>query len=152
MMADPERDELEQHMVALDEGLRRIAHSYRRDVMLSEEDPEVFGAGHYVLYPERGTDTRFAIEEQYTHTDWSDPDRVPTSWTWSDQRRGRFPDGSHGWIIRAEGEYPSRQVDRLLERAETWARNTSHSARRAESLDLMNSAAPTRRPPSGPVL
>ena len=69
-------------MIALDQGLNRIARKHQGAVRFVYEDPETFGAGHFVFYPQNDTRSRLVIEEQYTGTDWSDDDRVPTSWTW----------------------------------------------------------------------
>lgn len=74
-----EREQLVTQMDRLSAGLERIAQDYRRHVDYHEEDPETFGAGHFVFYPRDETSPRWAIEEQYTDTDWSDPDRVPSS-------------------------------------------------------------------------
>ncbi|MGQ7789003.1 hypothetical protein SD455_16670, partial [Nesterenkonia sp. K-15-9-6] len=89
------RQRLTRNMDILTHGLEQIAHNYARHITLTEEDPETFGAGHYVLYPHGRTDRRFTVEERYIDTDWSDPDRLPASWTWKAQTRHQRSDGSH---------------------------------------------------------
>ncbi len=79
MSAEEEREELMQAMLKLDAGLNRIARKYDDAVRFDYEDPLTFGAGHFVFYPLADTRSRLAIEEQYTGTDWSDDERVPTS-------------------------------------------------------------------------
>ena len=76
--SEPDRERLTLTMTALDDGLNRIARKHEGAVQFFYEDPETFGAGHFVFYPENDTRSRFAIEEQYTGTDWSDDERLPT--------------------------------------------------------------------------
>lgn len=121
------------NMTALDDALRRIEKKYNQ-VFLSEEDPETFGAGHYVFYPLGHTRSRLAIEERYTGTDWSDPDRVPTSWTWRAERSVRRADGRSRWVTDHEGETPSDRYAELIDRAEAWARRTNFIETRIESF------------------
>lgn len=122
-MAEHDHQRQIQNMDQLTLGLSRIAASYNRDVHYAEEEPETFGAGHFVLYLRGDRTSRWAIEEQYADTDWSDPDRVPTSWTWQEQHLRRLPDGGSNWVPVAEGEIASDDVAQLVERAESWARN-----------------------------
>ncbi|MVT27434.1 hypothetical protein [Nesterenkonia alkaliphila] len=137
-------------MDRLSAGLEMIAQDYRRHVDYHEEDPETFGAGHFVFYPRDETSPRWAIEEQYTDTDWSDPDRVPTSWTWQDQRLQRQPDGSHIWTVHSEGEVTSAEVDRLLEITRTWAHGvrTAHLREGFFSVSSSPPSTTSHRPPS----
>ena len=72
-MTGPEHERLLRNMDALSTGLERSGTTYGEHVVLVEEDPVTFGSGHFVFYPESGSSSRFAIEEQYTGTDWSDP-------------------------------------------------------------------------------
>lgn len=90
------------------------------------EDPETFGAGHFVFYPENDGRSRFAIEEQYTGTDWSDDERLPTSWTWTAERRVRHPDGTTEWGIERGGEARAKDFRQVLVEAEKWARRTQN--------------------------
>ena len=108
-----------------------------------------FGAGHFVLYPVANTLSRFAIEEQYTGTDWSDPDRLPTSWTWSAQRHTRQTDGSYRWRVLAHGEILSDDVGSLVSKANAWARRTRDLGQRGE---LFKRSASTFRPRNIPQL
>ncbi|MEU4360398.1 hypothetical protein [Promicromonospora sp. NPDC023987] len=127
----PDAALLVQSMRVLSDGLMRIARTYERYVYLQDEgDPETFSPGHFVLYSERSNDELFAIEEQYTGTDWSDPDRLPTSWAWHTRRVERR-DGQYRWALDCEGEVTSADVVQLLERAEAWARQQSEIARQA---------------------
>ena len=68
--SEADRERLTATMTALDDGLNRIARKYDGSVQFFYEDPETFGAGHFVFYPENENRSRFAIEEQYTGTDW----------------------------------------------------------------------------------
>jgi hypothetical protein len=118
-----ESDRLTQAMQILDDGLHRIARRYGEDVSLLEEDPETFGAGHYVLYPAGHTRVRFAIEEQYTAgSDWSDPNRVPTSWLWRSERIAAGSNGRYGWALEDHGETFPEDLPQLLAQVEKWAR------------------------------
>lgn len=144
----PDTALLVQSMRVLSDGLARIARTYERYVYLQDEgDPETFSPGHFVLYSEACNDELFAIEEKYTGTDWSDPDRLPTSWAWH-TRRVEHRDGRYRWALGHEGEVTSADVVQLLERAEAWARQQSEIAREATSHEL------PRRPeePHGPSL
>lgn len=118
------RDELTQNMAALDHGLEQIANRFDGHVWLAYEDPLTFGGGHFVLYPEAHSRSRFVIEEQYIDTDWSDPDRLPTSWTWASQSDRPRPEGGGYWHEHDSGEVPSQEVSRLIARATSWAQAT----------------------------
>jgi len=116
-------ERLTQAMLMLDDGLRRIARRYGNDVSLLEEDPETFGAGHFVLYPAEHSRARFAIEEQYAAgTDWSDPERLPVSWLWRAERITGQADGTHAWALEQHGESFPEDLSGLLVEVEKWAR------------------------------
>lgn len=117
-----DEEELTRNMVALDEGLNRIARRYDAAVELSYEDPLTFGAGHFVFYPRDHSHARFVIDEEYTGTDWSDDERVPTSWTWVAERRVRDRNGDYLWAATAEGRTRSQDFPRLLGEVEKWPR------------------------------
>lgn len=125
---DPHREQLTRNMMALDEGMNRIAKKYADTVELSYEDPETFGAGHFVFYPASDARSRFVVDEQYTGTDWSDDERVPTSWTWAAERRVRDRDGAHVWGVEREGEVRSTDFRRVLAEAERWTRRVRNRA------------------------
>ena len=127
-------DELLRSMAAVDVGLERIALVYGEHVVLFHEDPVAFGAGQFVLYPQEGSTSRFAIEEQYTGTDWSDPDRLPTSWAWRSETCLPRSDGSYQWVTLEQGEVASADFSQLLERAEGWAKTTQDLAVRELAL------------------
>jgi hypothetical protein len=146
---DLEQQRLTRNMDALADGLERITRVYGEHVTLEYEDPEAFGGGHMVLYPMTHTNARFAIEERYTGSDWSDPDRLPTSWAWRAERLARRTDGSHGWQVSARGAVESDDVATLLRQAETWAKRTRDIAVRA---DAYRQNPPGRTPPEGPRL
>ena len=94
-------EELVGNMMALDAGLHRIEDAFSEHVLLAYEDPVTFGAGHFVLYPPEGSSPRFVIEEQYPPgVDWSDDDRVPTSWAWTAEARQRQPNGTRLGVPR----------------------------------------------------
>lgn len=124
--SEPDRERLTATMTALDDGLNRIARKYDGSVQFFYEDPETFGAGHFVFYPENDSRSRFAIEEQYTGTDWSDDERLPTSWTWTAERRVRHPDGTTEWGIERGGEARAKDFRQVLVEAEKWARRTQN--------------------------
>ena len=132
-------------MDALSAALSRISQTYGEHVVLREEDPETFGAGHFVLYPAAGSLSRLAIEEQYTGTDWSDPDRVPTSWTWQAETLRRQGDGTYEWIILGQGEVASGDVDQLIAVAETWS-NTTHGLAEREAALSTEPSMPVEGP------
>lgn len=145
----PERERLVLRMDVLTDGLARIARTYEQHVYLDDEgDPERFSPGHFVLYSEGQDQALFAIEEQHTGTDWSNPDRLPTSWSWH-AWRVVHSDGAYQWVLEGEGEVASADVVELLVRAQTWARQESNAVEHEE--------APHRLPhrshrPRGPSL
>ena len=147
--SEPDRERLTLTMTALDDGLNRIARKHEGAVQFFYEDPETFGAGHFVFYPENDTRSRFAIEEQYTGTDWSDDDRLPTSWTWTAQRRVPHPDGTTMWGIEREGEARAEDFWQVLVEAENWARRTHNRIAGSNQFGI----DPGRRPePPAPRL
>lgn len=133
-MTAENEEQLVENMQALSAGLERIAETYDEHVVLLEEDPETFGAGHFVFYPAEGSRTRLGIEEQYTGTDWSAPDRLPTSWTWHAEALHRQDDGSHMWATLGKGEIASKDVEQLIAVAETWASTMHNLATRDADL------------------
>lgn len=144
-------DRLTRAMQVLDDGLNRIARRYREDVSLLEEDPETFGAGHYVIYPAGHTRARFAIEEQYAAgTDWSDPDRVPTSWLWRAERIALRNDGHYVWALEGHGESFPEDLPQLLAWVEKWARQVRTQNSQGGVFERPNIAPRTR--PMGPSL
>lgn len=66
-MADEHRQRLTRNMDILTHGLEQIAKDYARHITLTEEDPETFGAGHYVLYP-TGARTGGSLSRNATST------------------------------------------------------------------------------------
>ena len=146
---DREQQRLTCNMNALNDGLERIVRVYSEHVHLEYEDPETFGGGHYVLYPIENSDARFAIEERYTGTDWSDPDRLPTSWAWRAERTARRTDGTYGWRVSARGAVDSDDAATLLRQAEIWAKRTRNAAQHAVSV---RRDAPGRPSPDAPRL
>lgn len=146
---DREQQRLNRNMDTLTDGLERIARVYGEHLTLEYEDPESFGGGHMVLYPTAHTNARFAIEERYTGSDWSDPERLPTSWAWRAERIARRTDGSHGWRVSARGTIDSDDVTTLLRQAETWAKQTRDIA---VSADGYRRSRPGHTPSEGPNL
>jgi hypothetical protein len=144
---DAEERRLTRNMNVLTDGLERIQRN-NTHVSLAYEDPLTFGGGHFVLYPSGNTRSRFTIEEQYTGTDWSDPDRLPTSWTWRAERQLLNNEGKYPWRVSAHGEVQSDDVAILLTRAAAWARRTRDIAIRTETLKH----TPSRKPPEPPHL
>ncbi len=128
-------EELVRNMMALDDGLHRIEQQSQDQLILLYEDPETFGAGHFVLYPLHGSSPRFAIEEQYPPgVDWSDEDRVPVSWTWASEARLPQPDGSWPWVTLSEGEVASADYETLLHITGGWADALCELIAREEAL------------------
>lgn len=146
----PGDSELLAYTEALNSGLEQIAGQYGEHVVFVWEDPVIFGGGHFVLYPEEHTSSRFAIEEHYTDTDWSDPDRVATSWTWVYETRLRQPSGDYPWVVLAQGEVQPGDYQQLLELATAWAKNTSELAIRAQALDSDLTVPVSRYAPEAP--
>lgn len=141
-MSELSEEELVRRTSALIAGLELIAKRYEEHVFLAWEDPVVFGGGHFVLYPEQGSMSRFAIEEQYADTDWSDDSRVATSWTWISEIRVRQSDGDYPWVTLGHGEVTPGNYEQLLGLAEKWAHSTHQLAEREISL----TADPITRP------
>ncbi|TLP93592.1 hypothetical protein FEF26_13210 [Nesterenkonia salmonea] len=153
-MVDEHRQRLTRNMDILTHGLEQIAQDYARHITLAEEDPETFGAGHYVLYPHGRTDLRFAIEERYIDTDWSDPDRLPASWSWKAQTRHQRSDGSHPWVTTDHGVVPSNAVHQLLGYAQKWAATVRATKLREGFFTHMRPGTRRDKPPhlEGPGL
>ena len=127
-------EELVQRSTALVDGLEAVAQRYPEHIVFAWEDPVTFGGGHFVLYPESGSMTRFGIEEQYTGTDWSGDDRGATSWTWDSQARVRQSNGDYPWVSLAHGEVAPDGYQRLLDLADEWAKTTHDLAEREHAL------------------
>ena len=138
---------LERNMMALDSGLNQLARRHEQRVTLWYEDPEAFGAGHFVLYPIGHSLARFSVEEQYTGSDWADPDRLPTSWTWHAERLRRDPNGAWHWTTSARGSVESDDFAQLLVQAHAWVRRIETSPDNAVPV-LQTGAA--RHPSHGP--
>jgi hypothetical protein len=132
-------------MIALDQGLNRIARKHQGAVRFFYEDPETFGAGHFVFYPQNDARSRLVIEEQYTSTDWSDDERVPTSWTWAAEREVRDRDGRYVWKAEREGESRSEDFRQVLAEASRWARRVQN---RTVQSDPFSSATHRQEPPT----
>lgn len=134
-MSDLSDEELTRNMMALHDGMTEIGKKYDEHVFLALEDPVTFGAGHYVFYPLEGHSPRLAITEQYSDgVDWSDDDRIPTSWTWESEARVPDSSGGHTWTTVAEGEIPSADYQKLLRLADEWSLSVYRLAERQEAL------------------
>lgn len=117
-------------MTRLDEGLHAVAREFSEHVFFYEDgDIYAFHPGNYVFQPAAGRNgSCFAITEQYARgTDWSDEERVPFGWEWVDDSPATQPDGTTQMRIQAEGDTIPSDIDRLIARARTWARE--HTAR-----------------------
>ncbi|GAA1532656.1 hypothetical protein [Brevibacterium picturae] len=144
----PDRDHLVEYMDRLSAGLEQIGRDYSRFVNLADEDPETFGGGHVVFYREPDSQARFAIEEHYTGTDWTDPDRLPTSWSWRAEERTRLPGGHYQWTVHASGRIDAADVDELLGDARAWAQSVRAQTLRAESFTATGRTGPDPAPPT----
>lgn len=149
VMSELSDEELVQRTTALVDGLEQIAKRYEEHVFLAWEDPVTFGGGHFVLYPEEGRMTRFAIEEQYTDIDWSDDERIASSWTWDSQSRVRQPNGDYPWVSLAHDEVAPGDYTQLLGLAEDWAKTTHELAEREQALNSGPLTAPGVERPGG---
>lgn len=128
-------EELVRNMMALDDGLHRIEQQSHNRLLLLYEDPETFGAGHFVLYPLHSSSPRFAIEEQYPPgVDWADENRVPLFWRWTSEARLPQPDGSQLWVTLTEGEVASADYATLLHITGGWADALCELVAREEAL------------------
>jgi len=150
MQSDPDTERLLTNMTVLTKALSKIEARYPDTVVVLDEDPVIFGAGHHVLYPLDHTRARFAIEEQYVGTDWTDENRLPSSWTWRSERLLRQRDGAHRWTALAHGEVQSDDVGRLVAQARRWAQRTHEAALQDESATRRSPDA--RRSPTVPPM
>lgn len=98
--------------------LRQIADADAY-MMLAEEDPETFGAGHLVLYSGPENQRRFAITE-ITDLPEGDYDREVIGWTWITEHRDNggewITDLTGSALIDTPGELPA-----LIAAARSWA-------------------------------
>lgn len=148
---DAQRERLSGFMDQLSAGLEAIDRDYGRFVDLVDSDPETFGGGHFVLYRPDNL-ARFTIEEHYTDTDWSDPDRLPTSWSWRNEDLTSHPSGGGLWAARDEGHVQAEDVEQLIGRAREWARSVRNQTLREASLESLtreNPAAQQHLPTRG---
>lgn len=82
-------------------------------VELREEEPDVFGAGHIVLYA--GDRHRFAITEQCDRPS-DDPDRNVIRWEWQTAER----EPGDGWTITATGHTGTEHFRDMLHATAEW--------------------------------
>lgn len=127
---------LERNMMAAHDGIEEIAKAHQKHVFLAFEDPVTFGAGHYVFSPLEGDSPRLVITEQYADTDWSDDERVPTSWSWESEARTSGATSGYPWTTIAEGEVASADYQQLLDIAEGWASALCQLAEREAALTV----------------
>lgn len=127
-----------QQMMLLDAGLQEVGKEYSEHVFFYDDgDPFAFHPGNYVYLPAAGRDgSCFAVEERYAHgNDWADEDRVPVGWDWVEYGPARMPDGSTRMRLQAEGTILPSDIERLIDRAHTWAREHSERAAAAEAIE-----------------
>lgn len=86
-------------------------------VELREEEPDVFGAGHIVLYA--GHRHRFAMTEHCDRPS-DDPDRNVIGWGW--QTAERAP--GEGWTITATGHADIARIRDMLTATAEWMQST----------------------------
>lgn len=114
-----QRHAREAAMMQLDSALQVVAASYPEAIALSEQDPDTFGAGHYV-YENSELNQRLVITEQYAGTDSSDPDRIPNGWKW-EAGKVTDSDGVIGWTVTDKGEVAAEKVEQLIDEVKGWA-------------------------------
>ncbi|MVT25076.1 hypothetical protein [Nesterenkonia alkaliphila] len=127
-----------QQMMLLHEGLHEVRREYAEHVFFYDEgDPFAFDPGNYVFMPAAGRDgSCFAIEERYARgTDWEDDERVPIGWDWVEKGPALMPDGSTQMRPQAEGTSLPSDIERLIDRARTWAREQSERAAAEEAVE-----------------
>lgn len=106
-------------MMKLDADLRVATADYDEYLTLSEGDPETFGVAHYVIESDDRLH-RFTITENYVGTDWSDPDRVPNSWTYEIEKVDHGSINGGVWKSVTSEEVGPEGVDQLVDDAKAW--------------------------------
>lgn len=127
-----------QQMMLLDAGLHQVGQEYAEHVFFYDDgDPFAFHPGNYVFLPAAGRDgSCFAVEERYARgSDWEDHDRVPIGWDWVEFGPALMPDGTAQVRLQAQGTTVPSDIERLIERAGTWAREHSERAAVADSVE-----------------
>lgn len=127
-----------QQMMLLDTGLQEVGKEYSEHVFFYDDgDPFAFHPGNYVYLPASGRDgSCFAVEERYARgSDWEDHDRVPIGWDWVEFGPARMPDGTTQVRLQAQGATVPSDIERLIERAHTWARQHSERAAAEEVVE-----------------
>lgn len=121
-------------MMRLGDGLDALGKEFADDVWYyNEGDPFAFDPGHFVFLPYERDGSHFAVEERYERgTDWEDPDRTPIGWTWVDYQMVPQPDGTTSAQLVAEGATTPADIDRLIDRARTWAQQCADRVARGE--------------------
>ncbi|MBS3182390.1 hypothetical protein [Leucobacter manosquensis] len=129
-----QRQTREAAMMLLTQELQGITAQHEKAVSMYEDDPDTFGAGHYVIENTAG-DQCLAVTEQYLGTDSSDPDRVPNSWEVDHYTR---PHTDARWELRGKRTYGADDVEALIEFTADWV---NHRAREQSTHDALH--APT---------
>lgn len=132
-LSSDEEARLVRNMVLLIRGLREVARR-NEHVELWIGPETTLGAGRFDLYPTGDRRIRFATEEQYVQSDWTDPDRRAVAWRWRAERLMLRRDGSGRWEASSEGRVESDQVARLLLRADAWARRVNETVQWTKDL------------------
>ncbi|WP_336662587.1 hypothetical protein [Leucobacter sp. USHLN154] len=129
-----QRQTREAAMMLLDQSLRVITARHESAVSMHEDDPDTFGAGHYVIENTAG-DQCLALTEQYVGTDSSDPDRVPNSWKIDRYTRAHR---DARWELRGTRTYDVDEVEALIEFMADWV---NHRAREQSTHDALRAPA-----------
>lgn len=127
-----QRHRRELAMQRLSAELAVIATDHGDAIEYSDEDPETFGAGHFVFRNKDGNQ-RFAITEEYVGTDWSDADRIPNGWSWSAEKYATV-DGTDQWVETGSGEVDANDVEQLVDEIEGWTLSRAHEHRATERI------------------
>lgn len=128
------RAKLIERMKALHAGLEDIAERYSEGISFGWEEPEAFGAGHFVFAPLESHLYRFTIEEQFADIDWMDTVPIPRSWTWTSELGSPHGVGESQWMAISGGEVASADHEELLQEADAWAERITILLARAEAV------------------
>lgn len=119
-----QRQERETAMQCLSAAIAVTAAEHSASLDYTEEDPETFGAGHFVFHNKDGNQ-RLAITEEYIGTDWSDADRIPNGWNWSAEKFATV-NGTDQWVETGSAEVDANDVEQLVDEINGWARTRTH--------------------------
>jgi len=118
--------------------LQRVGEEFDDHVFFTfEGDPNAFEPGHMYFVPAAGRDgSCFAVEERYASpTEWTEYQPVPLCWDWFEYGPARTPEGGTVMRLQAQGTTVPSDIERLIERARSWASEHAERAAAAEALE-----------------